>query len=140
MNVKASTILIILIIATITTSVLTYALPYIQVLLHGTVTGTTQLDVRFNGNLFANGQTLEWADVEPGKTYYALLNVTNKSNIPITLTLYIPDRPSGFIYAWTYNGTSFSIGETKIADFSIFIPSDALAGAYSFGTLTFDVS
>jgi len=91
----------------------------------GTIVDHPELTMRIEGTVWLNNTAIDWGACEPGSTYLMELNVTNTGNMSLTVQIIPYGLPSTWQLTWAYNNTLFAIGESKMANLELTIPSDA---------------
>ena len=94
---------------------------------NGTITDHPELTMYVAGIIQPNNTAIDWGACEPGLTYLMKFNVTNTGNTALTVQIIPYGLPSTWKLTWTYNNTVFAIGESKVADLELTIPSDAVS-------------
>jgi len=100
-------------------------------------TGTiveTKAAIYLEGELIANGTTMDWHDMQRGETWAYNFTVQNTGTTTFNVTLEITGIPTGITYMWTANNTELTPGTYAKADLKLTVDSTATLGTYSMGT------
>jgi hypothetical protein len=78
-----------------------------------------------------DGDTIAWGELAEGQNTKSL-NVTAIQEIRIFL--YVDNLPTDWTLTWAYNNTVMSIGDQRIDDIILTVPSPAVPGNYTWTT------
>jgi hypothetical protein len=93
-----------------------------------TVTGVTLI---LDGVLYINNTLVDWGPLQRGETYNTTLDVNNTSTVPATVTLTLPNLPTGWTEMWNLTGTTIPAHTYAAGLLNLTVPSDTPLQTYT---------
>jgi len=93
------------------------------------------IEVSIDKVVWSDETTLDWGTIYQGSKNYKELNVTNTSDLTITVFLYFDSLPAEWFFNWPGNETELAPTEQIVSNLNLTLPPIVSSGVYNWNSI-----